>query len=80
MRFPLFSFFKKKENLFYWSIDFTNGSAGKEAACNVGNTGDAGLIPGLGRSPGRGNGNPLQYSYPRNLMGREAGGLQSKGL
>ena len=28
--------------------------------------GDAGLIPGLGRSPGKGNGNPLQYSCPEN--------------
>ena len=34
----------------------------KESACNAGDTGDAGLIPGLGRSSGRGNGNPLQYS------------------
>ena len=34
-------------------------SAGKESACNVG---DLGLIPGLGRSPGEGNGNPLQCS------------------
>ena len=30
--------------------------SGKESACNAGNTGDAGLIPGLGRSPGEGNG------------------------
>ena len=35
---------------------FPGGSDGKESACN------AGLIPGLGRSPGEGNGNPLQYS------------------
>ena len=35
------------------------GSAGKEAACNVG---DLGSIPGLGRSPGEGKGYPLQYS------------------
>ena len=34
----------------------------KESVCNAGDTGDAGLIPGLGRSPGEGNGNPLQYS------------------
>ena len=34
-------------------------SAGKESACNVG---DLGLIPGFGRSPGEGKGNPLQYS------------------
>ena len=34
------------------------------------NAGDVGLIPGLGRSPGGGNGNPLQYSGLENLMGR----------
>ena len=44
-------------------------SAGKESACN---TGDLGLIPGLGRSPGGGKGNPLQYSVLENPMGREA--------
>ena len=38
---------------------FPGSSAGKESACNTGNLG---LIPGLGRSPGEGNGNPLQYS------------------
>ena len=40
---------------------FPGGSAGKESACNAG---DLGLIPGLGRSPGEGNGYPLQYSWP----------------
>ena len=39
---------------------------------NVGDTEDMGLIPGLGRSPGVGNGNPLQYSCLENTMGREA--------
>ena len=34
------------------------------------NAGDAGLIPGLGRSPGEGNGTPLQYSCLENLMDR----------
>ena len=34
------------------------------------NAGDAGLIPGSGRSPGAGNGNPLQYSCPGNPMDR----------
>ena len=34
------------------------------------NAGDLGLIPGLGRSPGEGNGNPLQYSSLRNPMDR----------
>ena len=41
------------------------GSDGKESACNVG---DLGLIPGLGRSPGEGNGNPPQYSCLENQM------------
>ena len=39
-------------------MDFSGGSVGKESACNAG---DLGLIPELGRSPGEGNGNPLQY-------------------
>ena len=40
---------------------------GKESACNAG---DPGSIPGLGRSPGEGNGNPLQYSCQENSMDR----------
>ena len=36
------------------------------------NAGDMGSIPGLGRSPGEGNGNPLLYSYLENPMGRGA--------
>ena len=40
-------------------MSFPGGSEGKASACNVG---DLGLIPGSGRSPGEGNGNPLQYS------------------
>ena len=36
------------------------------------NAGDPGSIPGLGGSPGEGNGNPLQYSCPENLMDRGA--------
>ena len=36
------------------------------------NVGDMGLIPGLGRSPEEGNGNPFQYSYPENSMDRGA--------
>ena len=42
------------------------GSGGKLSACNAG---DQGSIPGSGRSPGEGNGNPLQYSYLENSMG-----------
>ena len=39
---------------------------------NAGDVKDVGLIPGLGRCPGRGNDNPLQYSYLENPMGRGA--------
>ena len=42
-------------------------SAGKESSCIVG---DPNLIPGSGRDPGEGNGNPLQYSCLQNSMGR----------
>ena len=44
---------------------FPSGSDSKESACN---SGDPGLIPGLGRSPGEGNGNTLQYSCLENPM------------
>ena len=46
-------------------VRFLDGSTGKESACNVG---DLSLIPGLGRSPGEGNGNPLQYSGLENSI------------
>ena len=42
----------------------------KESACNAGDTGDMGSIPGLGRSPGGGHGIPLQYSCLENPMNR----------
>ena len=42
----------------------------KNLAANVGDTGDVGLIPGSGRSPGGGHDNPLQYSYLENPMDR----------
>ena len=44
-------------------LGFPSGSVGKESPCNAG---DPGLIPGLVRSPGKGNGNPLQYSCLEN--------------
>ena len=65
----------------YWSTldpfqGFPGGSNDKESACNAG---DLGLIPELGRSPGEGNGNPLQYSCPENsvesLMGYTVHGI-----
>ena len=46
-----------------------SGSVGTESACNAG---DRGLIPRLGRSPGEGNGNPLQYSCLENPLDRGA--------
>ena len=46
-----------------------SSSVGKESACNAG---DPGLIPGLGRFPGEGNGNPLQYCSPEKSMDRGA--------
>ena len=49
--------------------EFPGVSDGKESACTAG---DLGLIPGLGRFPGEGNGNPLQYSCLENPMDREA--------
>ena len=56
-------------------MGFPSGSVVKEPACNAGDTGDAGLILGLERSPGGGNGNPLQYFCLKNPM--EPGGLVS---
>ena len=49
------------------TLGFPGGSDGKESAYNAG---DPGLIPGLGRSPGEGNGYPLQYSCLENPMDR----------
>ena len=50
-------------------LTFPGGSDSKASACNAG---DPGLIPGWGRSPGEGNGNPLQYSCLENPMDGEA--------
>ena len=55
---------------------FSSGSDGKASACNVG---DPGSIPGLGRSPGEGNGSPLQYSCLENPWTAEPGRLPSMG-
>ena len=48
---------------------YLGGSNGKESACSVG---DLGLIPGMGRAPGGGHGNPLQYSCLENFIDRRA--------
>ena len=58
------------------SYDFKIGLphwlSGRESICSAGDRGDAGLIPGSGRSPGEGIGNPLQYSCLENPMDRGA--------
>ena len=46
-------------------LGFPGGSDGKESTCNAG---ELGSLPRLGRSPGEGNGNPLQYSCLENLL------------
>ena len=63
-----------REEVLY--LGFPGGSDGKESACN---TGDPGSIPGSGRSPGEGNGNPLQYSCLENSKTEEPGRLGSMG-
>ena len=55
--------------LLVYVLSFPGGSDIKSSACNVG---DPALIPELGRSPGVGNGNPLQYSWLENPMDRGA--------
>ena len=76
-------FYLKKEKQFIWlhqvldaahrilSCSTQDTPAGKESACNAG---DPTSIPGLGRSPGEGNGNPLQYSV---FLARESYGWRS---
>ena len=53
-------------------MGFPSGSVGKEPACNAGDAGDMGSIPGLGRPHGGGHGNPFQYSCLKNPMDRGA--------
>ena len=53
-------------------LDFPGGSVVKNLLANAGDAGDVGLIPGLGRSPGEGNRNLLQYSCLENPMDRGA--------
>ena len=56
--------------LLYTQKDFPGGSTVKNPPANAGGTRDMGSIPGSGRSPGVGNGNPLQYSCLENSMDR----------
>ena len=57
-------------------LDFPGSSDGQDSACNAG---DLGLIPGVGRYPGGGHSNPLQYSCLENTRTEEPGGVQTIG-
>ena len=52
-------------------ICFPDGSSSKESACNAGDSGNTGSMPGSERFPGGGNSNPIQYSCLENPMNRE---------
>ena len=71
------------ENQGVYSLGFPGGADGKESACS---TGDLGSVPGSGRSPGGGHGNPLQYSWlanphgQRSLAGYSTWGLKELGV
>ena len=69
--FPLsfFVFILLFRNCLRASLGIPYSSVGKESACSAG---DPGSIPGLGRYPGEGNGNPLQYPCLENLRDRGA--------
>ena len=66
----------KKSNILALLV-FPCSSVGKESACSAA---DLGLIPGLGRSPGEGNGNPLQYPCLENFMDRITWGAAVHGV
>ena len=53
-------------------VGFTGGAIGKETPASAGDVKDLGLTPGLGRSPGGGHGNTLQYSYLENTHGQRS--------
>ena len=66
----------KLESRLKGEISITSGMqgfpGGSEVKASAWNSGDPGLIPGSGRSPGEGNGNPFQYSCLENPMGEGA--------
>ena len=61
-------------------MGFPGGAVRKNPPANVGDAGDVGSISGSGRSPGVGNGNPLQYSCLENSIDREAGKAEVHGF
>ena len=75
-RTALFFFFHVNLFFFFFVLKYTGFPDGAQLVKNLpasaGNTGDGGSIPGLGRSPGVGHGNTLQYSCLENPTNREA--------
>ena len=67
-------------NIYSICMGFPGGAVVNNLPANAGDARDVGSTPESGRSPGGGNGNPLQYPCLGNLMDREAGELQSMGL
>ena len=63
-------FFQKRRMLLMQRWVFPDGSVVKNIPVSAGDTGDKGSFPGLGRSPGGGNGNLLQYSHLGNSLDR----------
>ena len=64
----------------FWGINLTGGTVATNPPAIAGDMGDVGSSPFMGRSPGVGNGIPLQYYYLGNPTGRGPFGLQSSGL
>ena len=61
-----------KTNIYRYMLIIMGFPGGSEVKASTWNAGDPGSIPGSGRSPGEGNGNPLQYSCLENTMERGA--------
>ena len=70
----LHMYFSSYKHHLLFGMGFPGGSDSKESVCNAGYLG---LMPGLGRYPGEGNGNPRQYSCLENSMNRGLGELLS---
>ena len=68
---------KRNGSNYQKTVGFLGDSDGKESACN---TGDLSCIPGLGRSPGGGNGNPLQCCCLESLIGHSPRGCKESGM
>ena len=68
---------RSQRTLYIWGMDFPGGSDGKASVYNVG---DLGSVPGLGRSPGEGNGNHSSILAWKVSWTEEPGRLQSMGL